>query len=102
MAYAGLDKFLVRATLREIARLDKDDSGVGYMRIVENVRSFVETKAISPNQAQLIFDALDWEEDIPDYEPEQTVEGLTLQDVSDAVADLSEVVSELIDPEVEE
>lgn len=101
MSYEGLSKFLVRATLREIARMEKDDSGAGYMRIAENVRTWVESGRISSNQAQLIYDALDWKEDIPEYEPEHTDEGLTLQDVSDAVADLSLVVSEIIDPESE-
>ena len=102
MAYEGLDKFLVKAALREIQRLELDTSGAGYMRIAENVYEFCESKAISPNQAEVIFEAMEWVGPIPDYEPEQTAEGLTLQDVSDAVADLSEVVSELIDPETEE
>ena len=102
MSYEGLDKFVIKATLKEIARLDGEGGGAGYMRIAENVRSFVESKLISPNQAAVIFEAMDWAGPIPDYEPEHTAEGLTLQDVSDAVADLSEVVSEIIDPESEE
>ena len=101
MAYEGLDKFLVKATLREITRLENDDSGAGYMRIAENVYSFCESKTISPNQAEVIFEAMEWEDEIPDYEPEQTSEGLTLQDVSDAVAELSEVVSEMLEGEEE-
>ena len=102
MAYDGLDKFLVKASLREIQRLELDTSGAGYMRIAENVYSYCQSKTISPNQAEVIFNAMEWVGPIPDYEPEHTIEGLTLQDVSDAVADLSEVVSELIEPETEE
>lgn len=96
MSYDGLDKFLVKATLREIGRADAD-----YIRVAENVFAYCNSKTISPNQAAVIFDAMEWAGPIPDYEPEHTVEGLTLQDVSDAVADLSEVVSEIIEPESE-
>lgn len=96
----ALSKFLVRTSLREIARLEAGVSPESYLTVGERVRAHYYSHQISPNQAEVIFAALD--EEVPDYDPEQTIEGLTLQDVSDAVADLSEVVSEIIDPESEE
>lgn len=99
MAYNGLSEFVVKTTLRAITRLDETSSSDSYMRIAENVLKFCDSKRISPNQAAVIFEAMQWTGPVPEYEPEHTDEGLTLQDVSDAVADLSEVVSEIIEPE---
>lgn len=102
MSYEGLDKFLVKTTLREIDRLDRNQDQEGYLHLAENVLAYIDGRKISPNQAEVIFDAVEWTGPIPEYEPETTSEGLTLQDVSDGLADLSEVVSELIDPEQSE
>jgi len=96
MAYDGLSAFLTRATLRAISKLDEADVDE-HMRIAENVSAWVKAKMMAPNHAQMIFDALHWTGPIPEPEPEQTVEGLTLQDVSDGLADLGEVVSEIIE-----
>ena len=94
MSYDGIDKFLVRAMLKEIERLDSDPSGEGYARIADNVTSYVRQKRISPNQATLIFEAMG-DEEVPDFEPETDSRGRTLQDVGNALTNLSLAVSQM-------
>jgi len=96
MAYEGLSAFLTRVTLKAISKLDEADVDE-HMRIAENVKAWVSAKTMEVNHAEMIFAAMDWPEPIPEPEPEQTDEGLTLQDVSDGLADLGEVVSEIIE-----
>ncbi|MBQ9002180.1 MAG: hypothetical protein IJ087_10035 [Eggerthellaceae bacterium] len=95
MAYKNLGTFLTKVTLKAIEKLDEADVDE-HMRIAENVTAWVAAKKVAPNHAQMIFDAIHWTGPIPEPEPEHTSEGLTLQDVSDGLADLGEVVSEII------
>ena len=99
MAYEGLGAFVTKCLVGAIAHIDEKTSAEEYLRISEDTVALVNGRVISEDQLKVIASVMPSDIDVPEWEPEKTDEGLTLQDVSDAVADLSEAVSEIITPE---
>ena len=101
MAYEGLGAYATKALVCAINRINEDTAPAEILRILENTTSLVNGHVVSEAQFDVIASVMPSEVDVPEWEPETTTEGLTLQDVSDAVADLSDMVSEIIEPEEE-
>jgi len=69
MAYKNIGTFLVKVTLKAIAKLDEADVDE-CMRIAENVAAWYSAGMIDEVQLQILMDALPVDFEMPEEEPE--------------------------------
>lgn len=98
MAYEGIGQYVAAVTIAAIERIDEHTSAATIDNLAGRVVSLARTGTVSEEQFELIRDAMleKVEADIPEDVEPTTEEGLTMQDLADGLADLSEVVDGII------
>lgn len=90
--YEGMSRYVAKVLKRATDNVTEDTDPQTLVELAETVVSLCRDKVLTEAQVEAIGGSLDIE--VPEWEPETTDEGLTLQDVADGMAELSGVVSE--------
>lgn len=98
MAYEGIGQYVAAVTIAAIERIDEHTSAATIDNLAGRVVALARAGTVSEEQFELIRDAMleKVEADIPEDVEPTTEEGLTMQDLADGLADLSEVVDGIV------
>ena len=98
MAYEGIGQYVAAVTIAAIERIDEHTTPATIDNLAGRVVALASSGTVSKEQFELIRDAMleKVEADIPEDVEPTTEDGLTMQDLADGLADLSEVVDGIV------
>lgn len=98
--YEGMSRYAAKVLKRATQNISDNTDPQTLVELANTVVIMCKDKVLTETQVEAIGDGLDI--DVPEWEPETTEDGLTLQDVADGLIDLASTVDAIINPQEEE